>query len=123
IFRVDFHGRNPVGKLSIVVLGDATHSSFDNLTFADNRTLLATEDRGDGLHEQLNRLDSVWAFDVRGAQFNPRRLIALGRDDVATAGDIGGCECDNEPTGLFVSDGDATIAGLVGAPVQTARTR
>ena len=54
------------------MLGDAVHSSFDNLTFADTNTILATEDRGDTLHTQLNTLDSVWAFDVRGNGTNPR---------------------------------------------------
>src|SRR5262249_29283942 len=85
IFRVHFHDRNPMGKISIVVLGDKNHASFDNLTFADDHTLLATEDRGDGLHEQLDKLDSVWAFNVRGHNLDPRRLLALGEDSEAAA--------------------------------------
>jgi len=60
IFRLDFDADGNTGKISLFALGDATHSSFDNLTFADGRTLLVTEDRGDGLHRQLNLLDSVW---------------------------------------------------------------
>ncbi len=48
IFRVSFTGHD--GTISIAVLGDAVHSSFDNLTFADSNTILATEDRGDALH-------------------------------------------------------------------------
>jgi hypothetical protein len=108
IFRVHFPGRNAVGSIAIAVLGDADHAAFDNLTFADEETLLATEDRGDGLHDQLNKLDSVWAFDVVDHDRRPRRLIALGRDAQATAE-------DNEPTGLHVSDGAVSIAGLLGA--------
>ena len=83
IFRVDLNSDREGGLISIFVLGDARHSSFDNLTFADANTLLAAEDRGDGLHRQLSVLDSIWAFTVRdsdsGAEL-PRRFIALGRD-------------------------------------------
>ena len=102
---MDFPGTNAIGSISIFYLGDAQHAAFDNLTFSDTRTLLATEDRGDGLHEQLNFLDSIWAFDVRVGDPNPRRLVALGRDDFATQVDVSGGEGDNEPTGLHVSDG------------------
>jgi len=117
IFRVDFPGDNPVGTISIVVLGDADHAAFDNLAFADEHTLLAAEDRGDSLHSQLNRLDSVWAFEVRGPQLNPRRLIALGRDPAATADVVASGEGDNEPTGLHVSDGATSVQHLIGKPV------
>src|SRR5262249_3800679 len=83
----------------------------------------AAEDRGDALHEQLNLMDSIWAFDVRGPHLNPRRLVALGRDSEAAAVVAAGGEGDNEPTGLHVSDGDASIHGLIGTPVETNRTR
>jgi len=122
IFRVDFRGHNRIGEISILVLGDSAHASFDNLTFADNRTLLATEDGGDGLHEQLDKLDSVWAFDVRG-HLDPRRLLALGEDTEAAAIVAGGGEGDNEPTGLHVSDGDVSVRGLLGHAVDLKRTR
>jgi len=115
IFRVEFSGDNPYGETSIFFRGDADHASFDNLAFADTQTLLATEDRGDGLHTQLNRLDSVWAFDVRG-DVNPRRLLALGRDAVATQDVAQNGEGDNEPTGLLVSDGDPSPHQLLGKP-------
>ena len=110
IFRVDLNDDLNTGKISIVVLGDQFHAAFDNLTFADNNILLAAEDRGDTLHDQLNTLDSVWAFDV--TKKNPRdtRLIALGRDPVAAPAG----EEDNEPTGLHFSDGDASVSGLIG---------
>jgi hypothetical protein len=120
IFRVDFPHGASTGKLSIVVLGDAVHSSFDNLAFAETGTLLATEDRGDGLHTQLNRLDSIWAFNVLGGPVAPRRFVALGRDtaslaDVALA-DVPGYqnEGDNEPTGLHVSSGSDGVLGMQG---------
>jgi hypothetical protein len=123
IFRVDFRAHNPIGAIEIVVRGDAAHASFDNLTFADDRTLLATEDRGDALHEQLNIMDSVWAFDVRGKNLNPRRLLALGRDTEAAAVVAAGGEGDNEPTGLLFSNGSPTVRDLIGAPIETERTR
>jgi hypothetical protein len=120
IFRVDLtHDRNS-GLISIFVLGDSAHSSFDNLTFADATTLLATEDRGDGLHEQLNTLDSIWAFPLDGSP--ALRLLALGRDlaseidanyaDQGTQGFQN--EGDNEPTGLHVSRGATTVHAMPG---------
>jgi hypothetical protein len=126
LFRVDFLGASPIGRISCVVLGDADHAAFDNIAFATNRTLLAAEDRGELLHGQLNLLDSVWAYDVRrhgdgddddddGDDLNPRRFIALGRDPVATNDAIMEGEGDNEPTGLHVSDGVASIFGMQGA--------
>jgi len=94
------------------------HSSFDNLTFADSNAILATEDRGDMLHTQLNTLDSVWAFDGRGNSTNPRRLIALGRDAVSeTSGE------DNEPTGLFVSEGSVRTTDVLGAHLNPQQAR
>lgn len=121
IFRVDFPGDNPVGEIALFVLGDAAHAAFDNLAFADTQTLLAAEDRGDTLHAQLNAFDSVWAFDVRGAE-NPRRFIALGRDTIATA-DAAAGEGDNEPTGLHVSDGATSIQHVLGEPGSPNATR
>lgn len=120
IFRVDLSGESERGKISIFVLGDAEHSSFDNLTFADANTLLAAEDRGDTLHTQLNRLDSVWAFFLDGSA--PKRFLGLGRDTASeldagflAAGTPGfQNDGDNEPTGLQVSTGSAAVNGLPG---------
>jgi Bacterial protein of unknown function (DUF839) len=120
IFRVDLSDEGDGGKISIFVLGDALHSSFDNLTFADANTLLAAEDRGDTLHGQLNRLDSVWAFSLDGSE--PKRFVALGRDPAAqvdaelfAAGTPGyQNEGDNEPTGLYVSTGSTAVNGMPG---------
>jgi len=112
-FRVDFPPGNSIGSLRIVVTGDANHASFDNVTFATGQTFLATEDRGDGLHDQLNLLDSVWAYDLSVPNDPGRRLIALGRDVVAAPN---GAE-DNEPTGLHVSEGGTAIDDLQGTAV------
>jgi hypothetical protein len=111
IFRVDLDGNRENGNISLVVLGDADHASFDNVTFVDDRdTILVTEDRGDGLHDQLNTLDSIWAYKLN-RQHPERslaaRFVAPGLDRMAT-------DEDNEPTGLHMSEGDATIGGLIG---------
>jgi hypothetical protein len=98
------------GRISIFAIGDQFHAGFDNLTFVDKNTMLAAEDRGDTLHDQLNILDSVWAYDLRRPNADPVRFIALGRDAVAS--DQSGE--DNEPTGLFYSDGDPSVAGILG---------
>jgi hypothetical protein len=108
IFRVDLNQDRETGLISIFVLGDADHSSFDNLSFADETTLLATEDRGDTLHIQLNKLDSVWAYSVTGA-LPPLRFVALGRDATSEAKGE-----DNEPTGLHVSAGNPSPDALPG---------
>jgi len=123
IFRVDFNGSNPVGTIGLFFLGDADHAAFDNIAFTDTQTLLAAEDRGDGLHESLNLLDSIWAFDVRGDDAAPRRFLALGRDDVATQVDVNGGEGDNEPTGLHVSDGAASTSQILGKPISPEAAR
>jgi hypothetical protein len=107
IFRVDLSEDRNSGTISIFVLGDAVHASFDNLTFADDHTLLAAEDRGDTLHGELNTLDSVWAYDLDGS--TARRFIALGRDHLSVnKGE------DNEPTGLHVSAGGTSADDLPG---------
>ena len=121
IFRVDLgrddddhedhNGQGKPGKdgaISIFVLGDQEHNSFDNLAFANERQLLATEDRGDTLHDQLQKLNSVWAFDVKTG--HAQRFIALGRDLTAS---LPGAE-DNEPTGIYVSNGSPRREGLLG---------
>ncbi|MBK8175821.1 MAG: DUF839 domain-containing protein [Rhodospirillales bacterium] len=93
-------------KISLFVLGDAEHNSFDNLAFADPTTLLAEEDRGDSLHEQLNTLDSMWGYSVTGEP--TVRWLALGRDPVSVL--LG----DNEPTGIHVSNGKPGIGNMFG---------
>ncbi|MGA7932574.1 MAG: alkaline phosphatase PhoX, partial [Kovacikia sp.] len=128
IFRVDLDNTLEHGQISIVVLGTAEQSSFDNLAFADNNTLLAAEDRGDTLHKQLNTLDSVWAYDISsGVATKVQRFLALGRDlasqqdaayaDASTSGFQN--DGDNEPTGLHISDGSTSIRGLLGTDLDS----
>ncbi len=106
LFRVDLDASRNNATVGIVVLGDSVHNSFDNVTFTDRNTLLAAEDRGDTLHDQLNTLDSVWAYDVNNAGTGTR-LVALGLDRLATGE-------DNEPTGVHYSDGNTSVQALYG---------
>jgi secreted PhoX family phosphatase len=114
VFRVDLNASRDNGNISLVVLGDADHAAFDNVTFVDDKdTILVTEDRGDTLHDQLNKLDSIWAYKLdRGhpERSIATRFVALGEDRMAPIA----TEEDNEPTGLHMSEGDSTIHGLIG---------
>jgi len=101
-------GKGDEGTISILVLGDQDHTSFDNLAFANDHQLLAAEDRGDTLHQQLQKFDSVWAYDVKNGK--ALRFIALGRD--ATSAAAG--NDNNEPTGVFVSSGSPREDQLLG---------
>ena len=111
IFRVDLNANRDSGTISLVVLGDADHASFDNITFVDDKdTVLVTEDRGDMLHDQLNTLDSIWAYKLNRQHPDRNiaaRFVALGLDRLAT-------DEDNEPTGIHMSEGDSSIPGLIG---------
>jgi secreted PhoX family phosphatase len=114
LFRVDLVANRETGHISLVVLGDAAHAAFDNITFVDDEdTVLLAEDRGDTLHDQLNTLDSIWAYKLN-RQYPHRsvvaRFVALGLDRLAG---VPGEE-DNEPTGLHMSEGDSSINGLIG---------
>lgn len=114
LFRVDLDANRETGHISLVILGDADHAAFDNITFVDDKdTVLLAEDRGDTLHDQLNKLDSIWAYKLN-RQHPERnivtRFVALGLDELAT-------DEDNEPTGLHMSEGDSTISGLIGTKV------
>jgi hypothetical protein len=132
IFKVHLAPDRATGTINLYELGDANHASFDNLAFFDGSTLLAAEDRGDGLHSQLNKLDSIWAFDVNGAASNAKRFVALGRDPASEAdSNIGALPCiatnscpftfqnegDNEPTGVYTSDGSPLPEHLLGTDV------
>jgi hypothetical protein len=121
VFSIDLNANRNTGTISLVVLGDAEHAAFDNITFADDReTILLTEDRGDMLHDQLDKLDSVWAYKLNSQHPNRNivaRFVALGLDRMAT-------DEDNEPTGLHMSDGDSAIHGLLGTrELRTDRAR
>ena len=101
--------------------GDVAHTGFDNIASSRDQAAVV-EDAGDGLHTQRNALDSAYLLDVTGDQPTPVRFIAEGRDPSATfdAEHAGhGNEGDNEITGIHVSDGDPTVAGLLGVKVPT----
>jgi Alkaline phosphatase PhoX len=119
LFRVDFSGGGDTGTVSIFALGDQDHTSFDNVAFFGTSILLTAEDRGDTLHDQMNRLDSVWAYDVRKPGADPVRFIALGRDSTSETVQ----HEDNEPTGIIYSDGAASTQSLLGKPVNPTRGR
>ena len=79
--------------------------------------MLAAEDRGDTLHAQLDKLDSVWAFAIDGSAA-ARRFIALGRDSLSLSKGE-----DNEPTGLHVSVGSTSADGLPGTITNLVKSR
>jgi hypothetical protein len=116
LLELDLDGAGAdTGTVRTLVLGDKDHASFDNVTFLDEDTLLAAEDRGDTLHSQLDTLDSIWSYDITKSygdiNADARRMVALGRDPEAIAAPAE----NNEPTGIFVSDGDTKKHGLLGA--------
>jgi hypothetical protein len=130
IFRLDL--LRDGGRLSLFFLGDKDHASFDNLAFLNPGTLVATEDRGDTLHRQLDALDSIWAFDALSSQGpDPRRFVALGRDSASSVDVALGeastpgfqNEGDNEPTGLFFSEGATSIGRMLGTVQNPERSR
>jgi len=117
IFRVDLDADRTTGTVSIFVLGDSVHNSFDNVTWGDAFQLLTTEDRGNTLHTQLNTLDSVWAYSINGS-LPPLRFIALGRDATSeTEGE------DNEPTGMYVSGGGSHAGDMYGTAMSLSNAR
>jgi hypothetical protein len=127
------------GRIAIAAVGDKAHTGFDNIAFATAEDLLVVEDAGDTLHQQRNALDSGYLFHLgkrdhssygRGKRDDsshghsrapqPIRWLAEGRDASATFDAMGGPsynDGDNEITGVHVSDGDPTPAGLLGAKV------
>ncbi|MGZ4339033.1 MAG: alkaline phosphatase PhoX [Gaiellaceae bacterium] len=111
------------GTLSVFFSGDLAHTGLDNIQFLSKDRLLSVEDAGDTLHSQRHGLDSGYAFDVGADYSNPAnqpvRIIAEGRDFAATVdsanGGFGGKnEGDNEITGIHVSNGDASVEGILG---------
>ena len=108
IFKVRLKPGAGSGTITVAALGDSVHNSFDNITWSAPWRFMVAEDRGDGLHEQLNTLDSVWQYQLSQPDA-PQRVIALGRDVQS----LGGGE-DNEPTGLYVSNGSSSLADMYG---------
>ena len=109
LFQLSLDRNQQAGTVKVIALGDSTHNSFDNVTFGDSNTIVTAEDRGDTLHDQLNTLDSIWAYPL-DALNAPLRVVALGRDASAS----GDGQEDNEPTGMFVSNGGALKPGQYG---------
>lgn len=97
------------GTLSLAFLGDKEHTGVDNINFLMKDLVLVTEDSGDTLHTQRGKTDGMFAFDVRKAQPTAVRWYAQGRDPVATLRNA-----DNEVTGIYVSNGDPSVGGLLG---------
>ncbi len=127
LFRLTQDGPSAsTGTLRLFALGDAAHTGFDNLAFATANDLLVVEDASDGVHTARNALDSGYVYDVRKDQSAgqaPLRFLAEGRDPSATIDSalsdakVPGFvnDGDNEITGIHVSDGDPSAAGLLGA--------
>jgi hypothetical protein len=115
------------GRIAIVFRGDVMHTGLDNLSFLDDKQLIAVEDAGDKLHAQRNAYDSAYLIDVTAdyASKDPTRMLAQSRDDMAAidSGLLGKDgyqnDGDNEITGIHVSDGDPTVEGLIGTAVPT----
>jgi hypothetical protein len=118
------------GTLSPAYLGDREHTGLDNIAFATPDQLLVVEDAGDGLHAQRDALDSGYLIDLRKSYAHgllPVRWLAEGRDASATydhdAHEAGTAPAyndgDNEITGIHVSDGDPSTAGILGAKSPT----
>jgi hypothetical protein len=113
------------GKLRVFYNGDKEHAAFDNVTFLSRDAITFTEDAGDTLHSQRNGLDSGWVWNVNSDYSNPAnqplRWLAEGRDASATLdadnGGFGKNDGDNEITGVFVSDGDPSAQGILGARI------
>lgn len=113
------------GKLQPVMIGNQEHTGLDNIAFAGRNELLVVEDAGDSLHAQRNALDSGYLLklspDVAVAtRISTKRWLAEGRDasavyDATTS--PGYNDGDNEITGIHVSDGDPSIAGILGAKI------
>jgi hypothetical protein len=109
------------GTLSPVFVGDLQHTGLDNIQFASKDKLLVVEDAGDALHAQRNALDSGYLLDVskKGRKGTvPTRWLAEGRDASATYDhdtSPGYNDGDNEITGIHVSNGDPSTAGILGA--------
>ncbi len=116
------------GRLRLVLRGDKQHTGFDNIAFADRTTALVAEDAGDTVHTQRGKFDSLWAVRTTadyGDPDTPRpiRVVYVGRDASATMdsalSELDGFqnEADKKITGIHVSDGDPSVAGLLGVGV------
>jgi hypothetical protein len=134
VFRISQAGPSAnSGRIAIAAVGNRAHTGFDNISFATERALLVVEDAGDSLHSARNALDSGYLFrlakrhdhrsdrhSAHGRAPRPVRWLAEGRDASATFDAMSGPsynDGDNEITGIHVSDGDPSTAGLLGAKI------
>ncbi|HEX2392476.1 MAG TPA: hypothetical protein VHI77_06115 [Solirubrobacterales bacterium] len=110
------------GTLRMFYGGDQAHTGLDNVAFLSRNEISLVEDAGDTLHQQRNALDSAFVWntgsDYSEAANQPVRWLAEGRDSAATVdaanGGFAKNDGDNEITGLYVSDGDPSVNGLLG---------
>jgi Bacterial protein of unknown function (DUF839) len=118
------------GSLRMFYAGDEVHTGLDNVAFLSRNQIALVEDAGDLLHGQRNALDSAFVWDTGAdhskAANQPVRWLAEGRDSAATidaaSGGFGKNDGDNEITGLYVSDGDPSVNGLLGREAPQAGT-
>jgi hypothetical protein len=124
VFRLSMSSPSArTGRISIAVVGNKRHTGPDNVAFLTSKDLLVVEDAGDSLHAARNALNSGYRYTVagrRGRHTSPRatRWLAEVHDASATFDALGGPgynDGDNEITGIHVSDGDPTQAGILGA--------
>jgi hypothetical protein len=111
-----------VGSLTVFYLSNKAHTGFDNAAFLSRDQITFVEDAGDTLHGQRNALDSGYVFDVNVNYANtanqPIRWLAEGRDVSATIDSsfaFSKNDGDNELTGVYVSNGNPTPDGVLGA--------
>jgi hypothetical protein len=119
------------GTIRVFYKGDEKHASFDNVAFLSKNAVTFVEDAGDTLHGQRNGLDSGWVWKATSDYSNPAnqpvRWLAEGRDPSATLdadnGGFGSNEGDNEITGVYVSDGNTNVGGVLGTEAPDLSTR
>ncbi len=119
------------GTIIMAYRGDQAHNGFDNVSFWSADKVVFVEDAGDTMHSQRRAYDSAYVVDLTAdyskPEMQPERLFAIGRDPLATLDTLIGAsgaegfqnEGDNEITGIHISDGDATVAGLIGTKAPT----
>lgn len=118
------------GEMSIVYRGYKGILGLDNLSFASADLLLVVEDSSDKVHGQRKFYDAGYVINVTAdysKEDDPKRFLAIGLDaDAATDAALAAekdtgfqNDGDNEITGIHVSDGDASEAGILGAKIPT----
>ena len=127
VMKLTYSAASDLGTLSLFYRGNAGHTGFDNVAFADQDGIIFVEDAGDTLHTQRGTFDAAYELFLDhdyATGDDPLRVLALGRDPSATVDsslfDAGAGfpnEGDNEITGFHISDGDPTTHGILGAKI------